>query len=326
MSANIELFTLTSAGGVAVGVINYGGIITSLVAPDRLGRLADVVLGFDTVEAYRHNPAYFGAIVGRYANRIAHARFTLDGDSHRLVANDGPHSLHGGRRGFDRAIWAAEPFHEPGAAGVVLSYVSPDGEEGYPGTLSARVTYTLTDRNALSVDYLATADRATPVNLTQHTYFNLAGSGGVLDHLLEIAADAITPVDDAMIPTGNVAPVAGGAFDFRAPRRIGQAYDQNFVLRRDGPDPVRAACLTEPVSGRRLEVFTTEPGLQLYTGNQLDGSLVGKGGRRYGPHAGLCLETQHFPDSPNRPGFPSTILRPGSVYRSSTVFHFTSDA
>lgn len=335
MSANIELFTLTSAGGVAVAVTNYGGIIMSVLAPDRHGRLADVVLGHDTVDQYRENPAYLGAIIGRYANRIAGGRFALDGAAYHLAANDGTHSLHGGRHGFDQAIWAAEPFHEPGAAGVVLSRVSPDGEEGYPGTLSTQVTYTLTDRNELTVEYLATTDRPTLVNLSQHSYFNLAGAGDILGHVLEISAEAITPVDETMIPTGDLMPVAGTPFDFRQPRRIGEGiaaadpqiergrgYDHNFVLTKGGATLGRAARLAEPASGRTLEVLTTEPGMQLYTGNHLDRRIKGKGGRAYGPHAGLCLETQHFPDSPNQPGFPSTILRPGVVFRSRTVFRF----
>lgn len=335
MSANIELFTLTSAGGVAVRVTNYGGIITSILAPDRHGHLADIVLGHDTVDHYRENPAYLGAIIGRYANRIAGARFALDGTTHQLAANDGPHSLHGGRHGFDQATWTAEAFHGPGAVGVVLSHLSPDGEEGFPGTLATQATYTLTDGNELAVEYLATTDRATPVNLSQHSYFNLADAGDVLGHLLEISAEVITPVDETLIPTGDLMLVAGTPFDFRQPRRIGdgmaandpqiqrgRGYDHNFVLTRDGPGLVRAARLMEPDSGRTLEVFTTEPGMQLYTGNHLDGRVKGKGGRAYGPHAGLCLETQHFPDSPNQPGFPSTILRPGVVFRSKTVFRF----
>jgi len=333
MSANLELFTLTSAGGVAVAVTNYGGIIMSVLAPDRHGHLADVVLGHDTVDRYRENPAYLGAIIGRYANRIAGGRFDLDGRTCHLVANDGNHSLHGGRHGFDQAIWAAEPFHEPGAAGVVLSRVSPDGEEGYPGDLRTQVTYTLSDRNELAVEYLATTDRPTPVNLSQHSYFNLAGAGDILGHVLEISAEAITPVDATMIPTGELRPVAGTPFDFRQPTRVGEriaaadpqiergrGYDHNFVLARNGAGLVRAARLLEPVSGRTLEVFTTEPGMQLYTGNHLDGRITGKGGRVFGRYAGLCLETQHFPDSPNQPGFPSTILRPGVVFRSTTVF------
>jgi len=295
----VETFTFRNAHGLEVRATSSGGRIVSLLAPDREGRLANVVLGFDSF-------AYAGAIVGRFANRIAHARFTLDGASYRLAANDGRHHLHGGVKGFDKVVWRAAPFRVPGSAGVALSYSSPDGEEGYPGTLEARVTYTLTDRNELIVDYLATSDKATPVNLTQHSYFNLSGVGDVLGHLLHIDADAITVVDDERIPTGAIRSVAGGPFDFRSPTPIGArrggAYDQNFVLNAGGI----AARVVEPASGRTLDVHTTEPGLQVYTGNS----------------QGLCLETQHYPDSPNQASFPSTILAPGAEYRSRTVFAF----
>ena len=301
---------MVSPGGLEVRATDFGGIILSILAPDREGRPANVVLGYDSLDGYLRDSRYFGAIVGRYANRIAHARFTLDGTAYRLTANHGPHHLHGGRTGFDRVVWRASPFVAGGTAGLTLAHTSPAGDEGYPGTLDVRVTYTLTDRRELVVDYLATADRPTPVNLTQHSYFNLAGSGDVLGHLLRIDADAITPVDDGLIPTGAIAPVAGTPFDFRSPTaigaRLGGGYDHNFVLRRTGPGLVHAARLEEPVSGRTLDVHTTEPGLQLYAGNRW----------------GVCLETQHFPDSPNQPGFPSTILRPGAEYRSRTVFAF----
>jgi aldose 1-epimerase len=271
----------------------------SLLVPDRNGRQANVVLGFDTPEEYRDNPRYLGAIIGRYANRIANARFTLDGKTYRLAANSGSNHLHGGVRGFDQRVWRAAC----GASTLELSYTSPDGEEGYPGTLDVRVTYTLTDRNELVVDYFATTDKATPVSLTQHSYFNLAGDGDVTDHLLQIDADAITAVDENLIPTGVIAPVAGTPFDFRTLTPIGERrdgnYDHNFVLNGG----VRAV---EPKSGRMLDMQTTGPGMQLYTGYK----------------RGLCLETQHFPDSPNRAEFPSTILRPGSEYRSRTAFTF----
>lgn len=282
-------------------VTNYGGIILSLHVPDRNGRLDDVVLGHDTPETYARDTSYLGAIVGRYANRIAGARFELDGVTYRLSANEGRHHLHGGVRGFNKAVWDVANADE---TSIVLRYISRDGEEGYPGTLDTRVTYTVTERNALVVDYRATTDRPTAVNLTQHSYFNLAGggAGSVLDHRLEIRAEAITPVDAELIPTGEVAPVAGTRFDFRRSRRIGATdYDCNFVLA--GRD---AATLIDPDSGRRLDVRTTEPGMQLYTGNP----------------RGVCLETQHYPDSPNRANFPSAILRPGLPYRSQTVFAF----
>ena len=306
----VSLHTLTAPGGLEVRATDLGGIIVSILAPDRDGRRASVVLGHDSLDAYLRDSHYFGAIVGRYANRIAHARFTLDGTAHRLTANHGPHHLHGGRVGFDRIVWRASPFVAGGTSGLTLTHTSPDGDEGYPGTLDVRVTYTLTDRRELMVDYLATTDRATPVNLTQHSYFNLAGSGDVLGHLLRIDADAITPVDAELIPTGAIAPAAGTPFDFRSPTaigaRLGGGYDHNFVLTRTDPGLVHAARLEDPVSGRTLDVHTTEPGLQLYAGIR----------------SGVCLETQHFPDSPNQPGFPSTILRPGAEYRSRTVFAF----
>ncbi len=273
----------------------------SLLVPDRNGRQANVVLGFDTPDEYRDNPRYIGAIVGRCANRIANARFTLDGKTYQLAANIGCDHLHGGREGFDKRVWRAAC----GVSGIELRYTSPDGEEGYPGNLDVRVTYTLTDRNELAVEYFATTDQPTPVNLTQHSYFNLAGAGGgdVLDHIVQIDADAITALNERLIPTGAITPVAGTPFDFRTPTAIGArrggAYDQNFVL-------TGGARVVEPRSGRTLDVRTTEPGVQLYTGYP----------------RGLCLETQHFPDAPNRPEFPSAILRPGSEYRSRTVFTF----
>ncbi|HWP99126.1 MAG TPA: aldose epimerase family protein [Vicinamibacterales bacterium] len=338
----VEAFTLASGRGVELQAITYGGIIVSLRAPDREGRAADVVLGYENLDGYlRDNSPYFGAIIGRYANRIGGARFTLDGHTYRLAANDGPNHLHGGLRGFDKRVWTAEPFERAAEAGVVLRYVSPDGEEGYPGRLEARVTYTLTARNELIVDYEATTDRPTVVNLTQHSYFNLTGgTRDILGHELWIDADRYTPVDEGLIPTGELAPVEGTPFDFRKPMPIGaridtphpqlqrgRGYDHNFVLTgwRPGGEPRRVARLVDPSSGRTLEVATTEPGLQLYTGNFLDGRITGKGGRVYARRWGLCLETQHFPDSPNRPEFPSTVLRPGATYRSRTIFTFGVD-
>ncbi len=333
----VDLFTLTNAQGVEVRAITYGGIIVSIRVPDREGRLDDVVLGYDTLDGYVARNPYFGCITGRYANRIAKARFTLEGRTYRLAANDGPNHLHGGVRGFDKVVWRGEPLQEADRVGVVFSRTSPDGEEGYPGTLDVRVTYALTDANELRVEYEATTDKPTPVNLTQHTYFNLKGegSGDVLGHVLAIDADRYTPVDETLIPTGALEPVDGTPFDFRTPAPIGariaadheqirrgRGYDHNFVLRRAGDGLVRAARVVEPTTGRTLEVWTTEPGLQFYSGNFLDGTIRGKGGHVYGHRSGFCLETQHFPDSPNQPQFPSTILRPGERYHSTTVFRF----
>jgi galactose mutarotase-like enzyme len=331
-------FTLTNAHGIEVRVITYGGIITSIRTPDRSGRLDDIVLGFDSLAGYRKNSPYFGAIVGRYANRIRNAQFTLDGTTYHLAKNIGENSLHGGVRGFDKVLWTAEPFQTDSGAGVTLQYTSKDGEEGYPGTLVTRVTYTLTPRDELVVDYEATTDKATPLNLSQHTYWNLHGTAGgdILDHVLTLDAAAFTPVDSAVIPTGEIAPVAGTPFDFRAATRIGarieqdnpqlrfgRGYDHNWVLDRpSGSGLVHAARVVEPTSGRTLDVSTTEPGVQFYAGNFLDGTIRGKGGRVYAHRSGLCLETQHFPDSPNHANFPSTILRPGATYRSRTVFAF----
>ena len=336
----VELYTLTNAHGVEVRAMTYGAIITVLRTPDRAGRLDDVVLGFDSLGGYLRGSPYFGAVVGRYANRIAGGRFTLDGATYTLARNNGPNSLHGGERGFDKVLWAAEPFEGDSGVGVRLRYTSPDGEEGYPGTLAVRVTYTLTPRDELVVDYEATTDRATPVNLSQHTYFNLhgAGRGTILDHLLTLDASAFTPVDSTLIPTGEIAPVAGTPFDFRAATaigaridgphqqlRVGRGYDHNWVLDRAGRGAMElahAARVVDPASGRTIDVSTTEPGVQLYTGNFLDGTVAGKGSRVYVHRGALCLETQHYPDSPNHPNFPSTILRPGETYRSRTVFGF----
>jgi len=332
----VELFTLGNTEGVQLSVMNYGGAIVSLRVPDRDGNPDDIVLGFDSLDGYLNHSHYFGAIVGRYANRIGRGRFEVDGRRYQLPINDEPHHLHGGSPGFDRVAWQCEPFRNGPGEGLALRHTSPDGDQGYPGTLHLEVRYLLSDRNELQVDYLATTDKPTVVNLTQHSYFNLGGPGerDVLDHQLSIAADTFTPVDCTLIPTGKIVPVADTPFDFRAPVSIGArigspdpqleyagGYDHNFVLRREGAAPIHAARVTEPVTGRTLDVFTTEPGLQFYSGNQLDG-VAGRGGRRYGRHSGFCLETQHFPDSPNQPLFPSTILRPGARYQSRTVFAF----
>jgi galactose mutarotase-like enzyme len=333
----IEGYTLTNANGMAVRVLTYGGILQAIRVPDRSGQFGDVVLGHDSLAGYLRDSPYFGALIGRYGNRIAKGTFTLDGRVYRLATNNSPNHIHGGVIGFDKVVWQAEPFERDREGGVVLTHTSPDGDEGYPGTLVARVTYTLTDGNELIVDYQATTDRPTLVNLTQHSYFNLTGGGArdVLGHELEISADRFTPVDATLIPTGALTPVAGTPFDFRTPvalgarieqpdaqLRAGGGYDHNFVLNRPGPGLFLAARVFEPTTGRTLEVRTTEPGLQFYSGNFLDGTIAGKGGRVYARRSGLCLETQHFPDSPNHPDFPTTILRPGERYRSRTVFTF----
>jgi aldose 1-epimerase len=330
----VDIFTLRNARGVEVKATSFGCIITSIRVPDRSGRFDDVVLGFDTLEPYVTQQAYFGAVVGRYGNRIARGQFTLDGHTYKLATNNGPNHLHGGNKGFDKMVWKAEPL--AGRTGVTFSRTSPDGEEGYPGNLAVRVTYELTDADELLVTYHATTDKATPVNLTQHSYFNLAADGSdVLGHQLTIAADRFTPVDATLIPTGELALVQGTPFDFRTATPIGarieqaneqlkngQGYDHNWVLNRKGAGLQLAARVVEPKTGRTLEVSTTEPGVQFYSGNFLDGSITGKGGRVYKRRTGFCLETQHYPDSPNHPAFPSTILRPGSEYSSETVFRF----
>jgi aldose 1-epimerase len=332
----IERFTIVNASGVEVTAITYGGIITSWRVPDRSGQMADIVLGYDDPAAYiKNNSPYFGAVVGRYGNRIAKAQFALDGKTYKLAANDGANHLHGGLKGFDKVVWAAEPIKGGGGHGVAFTRTSADGEEGYPGALKVRVTYTLTDKNELVVAYEATTDKPTVVNLTQHSYFNLAGqgTGDILAHELRINADRYTPVDSTLIPTGELAPVEGSPFDFRkatvigaridsdAPQiKFGRGYDHNWVLSRSGTGPLVAAEVYDPKSGRTLVVSTTEPGLQFYTGNFLDGSITGKDGRVYRHRYGFCLETQHFPDSPNHPTFPSTTLRPGETYRTQTVF------
>jgi aldose 1-epimerase len=334
----VEVYTLTNSQGMEVRAITLGGIITALRVPDREGKLDDVVLGFDSLEGYIKNPPFLGAIIGRYANRIARGQFTLEGKTHTLAINNRPNHLHGGNKGFDKAVWNAESFKKDDTVGVVFTHRSPDGDEGYPGTLLLRVTYTLTPNNALEVDFEATTDKTTPVNLTQHTYFNLAGDGSrdVLDHVLTIHAGRYTPVDATLTPTGELASVEGTPFDFRMPKTIGErigandpqirygnGYDHNYVLDRTGDGLVPAARVEEPMTGRVLEVSTTEPGMQFYTGNFLDGSLTGKSGHVYRQRMGFCLETQHFPDSPNKPAFPSTILKPGETYRSKTVFGFS---
>jgi aldose 1-epimerase len=334
-----DLFTLRNRCGMEIEIANYGGTVTALRVPDREGRVDDIVLGFDTVEDYLGPHPFFGGIIGRYANRIAAGRFSLDGREHALARNDGANHLHGGPQGFHRVYWSAE--HRPGEASssLVLTRTSEDGEEGYPGALRCEVSYTLTESNEFRIDYAATTDRPTVLNLTHHSYFNLAGEGDVLEHQLFIDADAFLPVDEGLIPTGERRPVTGTGFDFREPRIIGErihapdpqlargkGYDHNFCLnqRSEGPSTPRlAARLIEPRSGRVMEILTTEPGLQFYSGGALDGTLRGKGGRVYRRYAGLCLETQHFPDSPNQLSFPRVSLDPGEKFRSLTIHRFS---
>ena len=334
----VDVFVLTNGRGVEVRAISYGAIIASVRVPDRNGQRGDVVLGFDTIDGYLGTHPYFGAVVGRYGNRIAKGRFTLDGTTYQLATNNGSNHLHGGVKGFDKAVWRGEPVDRgDGSASVAFTHISPDGDEGYPGTLTVRVTYTLTPADELVVEYEATTDKPTPVNITQHSYFNLAGAGtsDILQHRLTIDADRFAPVDATLIPTGELAPVAGTPFDFRQPTAIGaridgddqqlkngNGYDHSWVLNRTGVGLVHAARVEDPSSGRTLDVSTTEPGVQFYAGNFLDGTITGKGGRVYKRRFGLCLETQHFPDSPNHPDFPSTILRPGERFQSKTVFAF----
>jgi aldose 1-epimerase len=333
----VKLFTLTNASGMEIRAITYGAILVSIKVPDRAGRFADVVIGHDSLDGYVTRSRFFGALVGRYGNRIADARFTLDGRTYTLAKNNGPNHLHGGIRGFDKFVWEASVNPDPRGSSIAFKRTSPDGEEGYPGNLAVAIAYTLTDKNELIVEYRATTDKPTHLNLTNHSYFNLAGegSGDVLGHRVTIDADRYTPVDAGQIPTGELAAVDGTPFDFRRETPIGAridadhdqvkaggGYDHNFVLRRTGAGLTHAARIVEPTSGRTMDVSTTEPGLQFYTGNKLDGSITGKSGHVYGRRSGLCLETQHFPDSPNKPQFPSTVLRPGEQYHSTTVFGF----
>lgn len=325
----VYLFTFTNKKGSQLSITNYGGIVTSLKVPGRNGQLDDVALGFDSLQGYLDESPYFGAIVGRYANRIREGRFVLDGAEYRLATNNGPNHLHGGIRGFDKVVWEAEPFQSEDGNGLVLTYLSPDGEEGYPGNLEAQVVYRFTDKDELVIDYHATTDKPTPVNLSHHGYFNLAGTSGrdILNQVLYIDADRYTEVDETLIPTGNLQPV-DGPMDFREPKKIGQdiekvkgGYDHNYVLNNEGRFE-KVAELFDPVSGRVMAVITSEPGLQFYSGNFLDGSITGKKGIVYTKHSGLCLETQHFPDSPNRPEFPDVILRPGEEYEYTTIYRF----
>lgn len=340
-----EVYILTNAKGAEAKFTNYGAALTSLKMPDREGKFADVVLGFDSIDGYTNekyqkaNP-YFGAIAGRYANRIAGAKFSINNQEYKLAANNGKNSLHGGVKGFDKVFWQGKEVSAANGAAVEFTYSSKDGEEGFPGNLTAKVTYTLTDENELKIDYSATTDKETLVNLTHHSYFNLAGegSGDILTHELKINADKFTPIDAESIPTGELKSVEGTPFDFRAAKEIGKeidadneqikngkGYDHNFVVNGENGTLRQAAVVTEPKTGRIMEVLTTEPGIQLYTGNYLDGSLAGKSGGKYAKRTGFCLETQHFPDSPNRPDFPTTLLKPNETYKSSTVYKFSAN-
>ncbi|MCI0387977.1 MAG: galactose mutarotase [Acidobacteria bacterium] len=332
----VDIYTLTNDKGMEVKITNYGGIVVSVKTPDRNGKFDDLVLGYDLLESYLKRNPMFGTIVGRYANRIGKAKFTLNGIEYSLARNNGENHIHGGPRGFDKQVWKAKPVSQRNGLALELSYLSKDGEESYPGNLSITVTYTLTNSNELKINYLATTDKDTVINLTNHSYFNLAGDGDVLGHVIMIDADRYTPVGPGLIPTGELRSVKGTPLDFSQPLEIGKridsqdeqmvlarGYDHNFVLNHKPGELGLAARVHEPKTGRVLEVFTTEPGVQLYTGNNLDGSITGKGGRVYGRRSGFCLETQHFPDSPNKPQFPSAVLKKGEKYRTTTVYKFS---
>ncbi|MGD0090155.1 MAG: aldose epimerase family protein [Planctomycetota bacterium] len=335
----VDLFTLRNASGLEAQITNYGGLLTALQVPDRNGKNADVVLGFDNLESYLKGHPYFGALVGRYGNRIAKGKFSLNGTNYTLAVNNGPNALHGGLKGFDKAVWQSKELQTEDGPALELTHVSKDGDEGYPGTLTATVVYTLTDKNELKLEYSARTDKDTVVNLTHHSYFNLAGAGrrDILDHALMLNADRFTPVDKDLIPTGELRSVKGTPLDFTTPTTIGarinqddeqlkfgSGYDHNWVLNGAGGKLELAARVTEPSTGRIMEVYTTEPGIQFYTGNFLDATNIGKGGKVYKHRYGFCLETQHFPDSPNHPAFPTTVLKPGETYRQTTVYRFSA--
>ena len=335
----VTLYVLTNSRGMQAAIINYGGILVSLKVPDRNHNFADVVLGYDNLQGYVGDKTFQGAIIGRYANRIAHGKFTLNGKEYMLERNDGENTLHGGNHGFNKVLWQAKPVPGKDSQSLVLTYLSPDGEGGFPGNLNVKVTYTLTDNNELKIAYEATSDKDTVVNLTNHAYYNLAGQGDgdILGHVLTIYADRFTPVDQVLIPTGHLQGVKGIPFDFTRPTpigaridhdddqlKLGHGYDHNFVLNAGMTSaPVPAASAYEPKSGRMLEIATTEPGIQFYSGNFLDGSITGKSGKVYKHRYGFCLETQHFPDSPNHPDFPSTVLKAGETYRTTTIYTFS---
>jgi len=324
----VYLYTLTNKNGAQVKISNYGGTITSWVTPDSKGNKSSIVLGFNELKGYLAHPPYFGATIGRYGNRIAKGRFTLDGKTYKLAVNNNANALHGGLKGFDKVVWDAAPLADNTQA-LTLNYLSEDGEEGYPGNLKVSITFSLSDADELKIDYNAETDKATPVNLTNHSYFNLTGdvTNTILNETLMIDANRYTPVDTSLIPTGELKPVKGTPFDFTTPHKIGEriaqvpgGYDHNFVLNKKGTGLDKAAEVNDSISGRKLEVFTTQPGLQFYTGNFLDGSIKTDDGKPTQQHAALCLETQHFPDSPNQPSFPSTILKPGEKYHTVTMY------
>ena len=336
---DVYLFTLTNANGLQTKITNYGGIVTHLMVPDRNGNLGDIVLGYDTLDEYIKNNPYFGALIGRYGNRIGKGKFTLEGKEYSLATNNGPNHLHGGNKGFDKVVWDAEPMQTEQGPALKLTYLSKDGQEGYPGNLKCTIVYTLTNDNELKVTYEAETDKPTICNLTHHSYFNLAGhnSGEILEHELMLNADNFTPVDETLIPTGEIRPVKGTPMDFTNPTAIGArinqddtqlkyglGYDHNWVLNKKDAEMSLAASVYEPENGRVMEIYTTEPGIQFYSGNFLDGTNVGKAGTVYEHRTGFCLETQHFPDSPNKPDFPSTVLRPGEKYTHLTIHKFST--
>ncbi|WP_337100539.1 aldose epimerase family protein [Paenibacillus sp. YIM B09110] len=339
---DVYQYVLTNKNGMQAAIMTYGGIMTSLAVPDRNGKLENVLLGYSSLEDYWRigNPNYFGALIGRYANRIADGRFTLEGVRYQLSVNDNPNTLHGGSRGFDKRIWHAEEVWSNGGVGLSLRYLSKDGEEGFPGNVEATVVYTLTDGNELRIDYAATTDQVTVVNLTQHNYYNLsgAGKGNILGHIVKLHSDRFTPVKQGLIPTGGVQSVAGTPLDFRVPTPVGSrihssdpqmqlagGYDFNYIINHDAQSGGFAASVYDPISGRLMEVYTTQPAIQFYTGNRLGGSDIGGNGPAYEQYAGLALETQHYPDSPNQPQFPSTVLVPGQLYRHATIYKFRGE-
>lgn len=333
----VDVYTLRNPNGVEARILNYGGIVQSLRVPDKDGQFGDVVLGYSTLAEYEKETPYFGCLVGRYGNRIAKGKFTLNGQTYTLATNNYPNALHGGIKGFDKVVWDAQAVSTPKGPALELTYVSKDGEEGYPGTLTVKAVYTLTKDNALRLDYTATTDKDTVVNLTQHSYFNLAGKGDILGHVVYIKADKFTPVDSTLIPTGELRPVEGTPFDFRKPTAIGArvnaddeqikfggGYDHNWVINKPMGKLDLQARVTEPTTGRVLEVLSTEPGLQFYCGNFLDGTLKGKGGWVYQHRNGFCMEPQHYPDSPNQPSFPSVVLKPGETYKNTIIYKFSA--
>jgi aldose 1-epimerase len=332
----VEIFTLRNKNGIEARIMTYGGILVSLKTPDRSGALGDIVLGYDNLDSYVKNSPYFGALIGRYGNRIAKGHFSLDGSEYTLATNNYPNALHGGDKGFDKHVWTATVPTDTHNPMLILKYLSKDGEEGYPGNMEVTATYTLQPDNTLRLEYRATTDKDTVANLTEHSYFNLAGHGTILNHLVQIFANDYTPVDSTLIPTGQLAPVEGTPFDFRKPAAIGArigedneqlkfggGYDHNWVINKPFGEMGLMARVVDPESGRVLEISSTEPGLQFYSGNFLDGTITGKGGRVYEHRAAFCMEPQHYPDSPNHPDFPTTELKPGQVYHNTILYHFS---